>query len=407
MTVKDYIAKRFPETLRKKVRDEDTLIGLPYPYTVPCAESYFNELFYWDTYFTNKALIALGNIEQAKNNVRNILYLVERFGYMPNGSRTYFLKRSQPPYLALMADEIYRVTNDLSFLKSAFPTLKKEYGFWMAKRVSENGLNHYDTEESAESCAAFFNDYVGTRIAVDRSRNAAYAGRNYYAEAESGWDFTPRFQGACTEFNPIDLNSNLYFYEEAFARYEALLGEGDGSKWRSAAQTRADKINKLLWDSSAGVYKDYNFVTGKLSPVVSAASFQPYFVGLAHKDRAGGLCRLSEILEGEFGLFATEKTEEKFQWAYPNVWAPYHCTACDALNRYAFKADSRRVAQKYVKLIETNFSQTGKLFEKYNGLTGGIDAVSEYGTPEMLGWTAGTYLFLKKRIESEERRETL
>ena len=73
MTVKDYIAKRFPETLRKKVRDEDTLIGLPYPYTVPCAESYFNELFYWDTYFTNKALIALGNIEQAKNNVRNIL----------------------------------------------------------------------------------------------------------------------------------------------------------------------------------------------------------------------------------------------------------------------------------------------------------------------------------------------
>ena len=396
MTVKDYIAKRFPETLRKKVRDEDTLIGLPYPYTVPCAESYFNELFYWDTYFTNKALIALGNIEQAKNNVRNILYLVERFGYMPNGSRTYFLKRSQPPYLALMADEIYRITNDLSFLKSAFPTLKKEYGFWMTKRVSENGLNHYDTEESAESCAAFFNDYVGTRIAVDRSRNAAYAGRNYYAEAESGWDFTPRFQGACTEFNPIDLNSNLYFYEEAFARYEALLGEGDGSKWRSAAQTRADKINKLLWDSSAGVYKDYNFVTGKLSPVISASSFQPYFAGVAGEAQRSGLTKLLSVLEGEFGIFTTEQTDEKYQWAYPNIWASCQYIAVKALEHYGFLGEATRVVGKYAKLIERNFVEHGKLFEKYNGLTGGIDAVSEYGTPEMLGWTAGVYIECKK-----------
>ena len=395
MTEKDYIAKRFPETLRKKVRDEDTLIGLPYPYTVPCAESYFNELFYWDTYFTNKALIALGNIEQAKNNVRNILYLVERFGYMPNGSRTYFLKRSQPPYLALMADEIYRITNDLSFLKSAFPTLKKEYGFWMTKRVSENGLNHYDTEESAESCAAFFNDYVGTRIAVDRSRNAAYAGRNYYAEAESGWDFTPRFQGACTEFNPIDLNSNLYFYEEAFARYEALLGEGDGSKWRSAAQTRADKINKLLWDSSAGVYKDYNFVTGKLSPVVSAASFQPYFAGVAGEEQKSSLKKLLSVLKGEFGVFTTEKLTDKYQWAYPNLWAPCQYIAVKALENYGYIEEAKRVAGKYAKLIESNFQSHGKLFEKYNGLTGGIDAVSEYGTPEMLGWTAGVYLSVK------------
>ena len=404
MTVKDYIAKRFPETLRKKVRDEDTLIGLPYPYTVPCAESYFNELFYWDTYFTNKALIALGNIEQAKNNVRNILYLVERFGYMPNGSRTYFLKRSQPPYLALMADEIYRITNDLSFLKSAFPTLKKEYGFWMTKRVSENGLNHYDTEESAESCAAFFNDYVGTRIAVDRSRNAAYAGRNYYAEAESGWDFTLRFQGACTEFNPIDLNSNLYFYEEAFARYEALLGEGDGAKWRSAAQTRADKINKLLWDSSAGVYKDYNFVTGKLSPVISAVSFQPYFAGLAGEGQKSGLKKLLSVLEGKFGIFTAEYVTEKYQWAYPNLWAPCQYIAVKALEHYGYSDEAKRVAGKYVKLIEHNFETHGKLFEKYNGLTGGIDAVSGYGTPEMLGWTAGVYMAFEKDAKKEHKQ---
>lgn len=403
MTVKDYIKKRFPETVRKNVCDNETLIGLPYPYTVPCAESYFDELFYWDTYFTNKALIALKQAEQAENNVRDILHLVERFGYMPNGNRTYFLKRSQPPYLALMVDEIFCATKDKTFLESSFSTLKKEYRFWMTKRISENGLNHYDTEESVESCADFFNHYVGTRIAVDCARESSYAGRNYYAEAESGWDFTPRFQGVCAEYNPIDLNSNLFFYEKLFARYEKALGEGDGAKWNAAADARAEKINRFLWDPLNRVYRDYNYVSGELSRTVSAASFQPYFVGLAPNESKDGLKNLLTKIEGDYGLFATEKEEGQYQWAYPNVWAPYHCIACDALENYGYESESKRIAGKYINLIEANFSKTGKLYEKYNGITGGIDAVSEYGTPEMLGWTAGTYIYLLSKLSGEER----
>ncbi len=213
MTVTDYIKNMFPKTLRSNVKDESTLIGLPYPYTVPCAEDMFNELFYWDTYFTNKGLIILNNTEQAKNNALDIVYLVERFGYMPNGSRTFFLKRSQPPYLALMADDIYRHTDDLSFLKRVFPVLKREYGFWMNLRLSPNGLNRYYTEEDDESCIGFYTGVVAERIGIDKSENFAYAGRNYFAEAESGWDFTPRFEGRCAECNPVDLNSNLYLYE--------------------------------------------------------------------------------------------------------------------------------------------------------------------------------------------------
>ena len=125
MKVQEYIREKLPLTLRENKKDDGTLIGLPYPYSVPCADGIFNELYYWDTYFTNKALFAVGNVEQAKNNVSDILYLIEKFGYMPNGNRTHFLKRSQPPYVALMVDDVYRATGDKAFLKNSFSVLKK------------------------------------------------------------------------------------------------------------------------------------------------------------------------------------------------------------------------------------------------------------------------------------------
>ena len=391
MKADKYIAKQLPKTERQNVRDDDTLIGLPYPYTVPCADGMFNELYYWDTYFTNKALFARGQAKQAANNTKNILYMIDRFGYMPNGNRFWFLRRSQPPYAALMADDVYKATNDLSFLKCAFVTLRKEYDFWMTKRVSENGLNHYDCEEDGESCAGFYNGCVAERVGKDESRDAVAAGRHYFAEAESGWDFNPRFNGYCADYNPVDLNSNLYLYEKLFAAYEILLGEGNGKAWTAKAQARADKMNELLWDKEAGVYKDYNYQTGKLSDCISAASFQPYFAGVAGEAQKSGLNDLLQALEGDWGIFTTAKTDKNYQWAYPNVWAPCQYVAVEGLRRYGLETEAERVAQKYVALIEKNFAAHGKLFEKYNGVTGGIDAASEYGTPEMLGWTAGVY----------------
>ncbi|WP_251616437.1 alpha,alpha-trehalase [Pumilibacter muris] len=394
MTVQEYIREKMPLTLRLNVKDNDTLFGLPYPYTVPCAEHCFNELYYWDTYFTNKALFALGQTEQTANNVKNILYLIERFGYMPNGSRAYFLKRSQPPYAALMADDVYKATGDLSFLKTAFVTLKKEYEFWMTKRVSENGLNHYDCEEDDESCAEFYNGCVAERVGKDEKRDPKEAGRHYFAEAESGWDFNPRFSGYCAEYNAVDLNSNLYLYEKLFAEYEVLLGEGDGKEWTAKAKSRAEKMNELMWNSASGVYKDYNYKTGELSGIISAASFQPYFVDLATEQQKSGLLKLLQALESDWGIFTTEKVEKKYQWAYPNIWAPCQYIAVEGLRRYGYAEEAERIAKKYIALLEKNFAAHGKLFEKYNGVTGNIDAVSEYGTPEMLGWTAGVYCAL-------------
>lgn len=129
MQAKDYIIEKLPLTLRNNKNDDGTLIGLPYPYTVPCAEGMFNEIYYWDTYFANKAFFALGQAEQAENNVKNILYLIDKYGFMPNGNRTYYTKQSQPPYAALMVDDVFNANGNLNFLKEAFEKLKKEYNF--------------------------------------------------------------------------------------------------------------------------------------------------------------------------------------------------------------------------------------------------------------------------------------
>ena len=392
MTVVQYIQANIGKTLRQNVRDEGSLIGLPYPYIVPCVEGHFNELYYWDTYFTDKALFVLSRADNALNNTKNILYLIDRFGYMPNGNRIFYLKHSQPPYAALMVDDVYRINGDLSFLKRAFVTLKKEYDFWMTNRVSGNGLNHYDCEDEKEHCADMYNNCVAERIGKCDGRDPSEAGRHYIAECESGWDFNPRFGGFCAHYNAVDLNSNLYLYEKLFSEYEALLGEGDGKAWAEKAEIRAEKMNSLLWDSVARMYKDYNYITGKLSTEVSAASFQPYFVGLADNKQRYGLLNLLRALESDWGIFTTEKIDNKYQWAYPNIWAPCQYVAVEGLRRYGFDTEAKRVAQNYIALIKKNFAAHGKLFEKYNGVTGDIDAVSEYGTPEMLGWTAGVYM---------------
>ena len=113
MNVREYIGSNWDNTTRFFTEDNDTLIGLPYPYTVPCCEGTFQEMYYWDVYFTNVGLIKSGRLSQAKNNADNMCYLINKFGFMPNGNRTYYLSRSQPPFLSQMVRCIYEKTEDV------------------------------------------------------------------------------------------------------------------------------------------------------------------------------------------------------------------------------------------------------------------------------------------------------
>ena len=403
--VMKYISENIDKTLRFNDKNDGTLFGVPKPYNVPCVKDSFDELYYWDTYFLNKGLIALGKIGQAKNNCLDIKYLIDQFGYMPNGNRTFFMGASQPPYFAMMVDDVFAVTQDKEFLKDALGTIKKEYSFWMTKRVCENGLNVYGSDRTPEAHAVFFREIARERLGLADSSDETYAGANYAAEAESGWDFNPRFGGKCTEFNPIDLNCNLYEYEVLIGRFEKLLDISDGEIWKGKARLRAGKINELLWDEERKIYCDYCYVCKSVSTVASAAAFWPYWFGVAPDNRKSGAKNLFKLLDVPFGIAATEQVKNNiFQWSYPAVWAPLQLGAYMGLKNAEQSALAESVAEKYLRLVSDNFIKTGDLWEKFNGENGSVYKSSEYETPKMMGWTAGVYLYFhlnNNRIEQE------
>ena len=96
MNVNEYIEKNLPLTLRECAEDNYPFFALPKPYNVPCASGMFQEMYYWDTYFTNVGHLIDGNAKQAKNNVENLASMADRFGFVLNGNRAEY---ETPPML--------------------------------------------------------------------------------------------------------------------------------------------------------------------------------------------------------------------------------------------------------------------------------------------------------------------
>ena len=223
-------------------------------------------------------------------------------------------------------------------------------------------------------------------------------GRHWLAEAESGWDFNPRFDRRCLDFNPLDLNANLYIYETSMARFCKELGRDGARQWKQRARTRRHLIRKYCRNRADGLFYDYDYVNGRHSEVLCGAVFNLMNAGLLTRCQARKVRKALPRLEREFGIVACEKGGPErpftYQWDYPNAWGAINCMAVKGLDRYGFREDARRIARKYVESNVKQFEGTGMLFEKYNALTGWQDAASEYGTPgDFMGWTAGTFLF--------------
>ena len=399
--LKRYIFEKWPQTVREtplgSVGERERLIALPRPYTVPCTDGHFQEMYYWDTYFTNRGLLLSGRLQTVLDNIENFIYLIDTYGFIPNGSHKSMLNRSQPPFFGLMVRDVYRKTGDKAWLARCVTALGKEYDFWERKRKSENGLNYYSSDADSARLARAVKMYAD-RTGICREENSAYWGKNILAEAESGWDFCARFDGRCHEYNAVDLNALLWFDEKLLAFAARELGVGDSAEWEQKAAQRYEKMTELMRGED-GIYYDYSYVDGKRSAVRSAASFFPYFVGMCNTE--AGVDALLEALELPFGVQASECVgDTAFQWAQINGWPCLHLVAVEGLLQLGRQADAMRIAEKYVSAVEQTFAKTGKLFEKYNLLEGSADAVSEYGTPEMMGWTAGVYLALKEIIKS-------
>ncbi len=400
--VNEYIEANWDNVIRECRADKGELVGMPYPFTVP-AVGRFESLYYWDTYFTNVGLILDGRAMLAKNNTDNMLYLVEKFGFMPNSNGTYHLDHSQPPFLSVMVKELYEYYGDKVWLSCAYEMLKKEYEYWMTQRSTPIGLNRYDTNiTDREYLATRAADYE-KRIHRELPHDRADIGRHYLATCESGYDCSSRFEFDIYNYAPVCLNSLIYALEANMAFFASELGkpESEADEWSCRAEHRAELMRKYMLDGN-GCFRDYNFVTGKQSNDFSSASVFPMYFGLASEKNAADFMAQLSRLEAEHGVLANEKNdfEGNFQWGYPNGWAPHQMMIVYALDKYGYKTDAKRIAEKYIALADRVFKSTQNLWEKYNVIDGNEDVEDESqgGMPPMMGWTAGVYLYMQSYI---------
>lgn len=395
--IQDYIEEKLQLCLRENTEDQGTLIGLPYPYMVPCAEGMFQEMYYWDTYFTNCGLLCRGEVRQAQNHVDNMCYLIQKFGFVLNGNRTSYLYNSQPPFLSMMVREVYEKNQNREWLEGAYEALRTEHRFWMENRQTEIGLNCYDGMKMPEQMKKDYAHGLRVRIGTGHSLSMEAAARGLLSAAESGWDLNPRMGAHTYEYAPADLNSLLYALEDNLAYFADELGKSEeAASWRKCSETRALLCRTYL-KSEEGLFFDYYIPEKRQTDLFSAACFYPLYCKMATQEEAEAARGALSRLETEYGILTCEKneTEGSYQWDYPNGWAALQLIVAGGLMRYGYKEDAMRIAKKYTSLVERNYEKTGHLWEKYNVLNGSVEVVNEYEMPAMMGWTFGVYTCMK------------
>jgi alpha,alpha-trehalase len=355
---RDYIAQYWKKLERFHPKDDESLLGLPKPYLVPAYEEGhefdFNEMYYWDSYFMAIGLLDASHKELVTGMLENLLSLQKRLGIIPNASRTYLTGRSQPPLLTTFIFEVYdRFGLSNKQLKEAIAVAKNEYqSVWMgtvkpnARLVYQGLSRYYDIN--------YLHDL---------------------AEAESGWDMTPRFNRKALNYLPVDLNALLYKYEMDFARAERIFGDKrEAAKWENAALHRKETMDKLMWSNIRGMYFDYNYVKERRGSVGSLAGFYPLWSGMADDKQAKQMVKALRRFEQRGGLATTDSQQLNqmvpgkmpTQWAYPNGWAPLHYIIIKGLQRYDYHADAERIARKWLKTNLDWFNRHGVFLEKYN-----------------------------------------
>lgn len=406
LTVSDYIKSKWKDTIHSPDEKSRGIVRMPLPYSVPCAHitDMFSDFYYWDTYFANLGLMRDGYTEQAKNNLSVMAFFVENMGFIPNSN--HLLDRSQPPLFTRGVYDFIQFTGDRKIVKDFLPFLISEHRFFMADRMTRTGLNQYG-QNCLDSVMLESYPILADRVGEERETNEEKLEltRDLMTIAESGWDFTPRFNTgerrfAAREFIHLDLNCLLYDMEIKIAEMAKWAGDYSTEKeYDNFAQNRKTLMERYMCCSKDGIFYDYNFVKQEFSSVVSAASFYPFAVGLSHDQKAVKevLCRL----ELDHGLATCEYRGEKekyLQWDYPSMWPSNVYFAYVALMNTGLETDAKRIAEKYIHTVESVFQSTGGLWEKYNASDASVAITDEYETPQMMGWTAGVFEYLHSEL---------
>ena len=380
-----YIAGFWNQLTRSHPVDDESLIGLPKPYLVPAYEKGhafdFNELYYWDSYFMIQGMLNSAEHEElVKGILENLMSMFQRFKVIPNASRTYLMGRSQPPFLTTFILDVHKAFRPGdAWLKQAMAVAKQEYHtVWLGTSKPNERLVHQGLSR-----------YYDTNYLHD------------LAEAESGWDMTPRFSRKALNFLPVDLNALLYKYETDFAYVAREFGdEEEAARWDAAAAARKEVMNKLMWDKLRGLYYDYNYVRGRRGGVSSLAAYFPMWAGMVTQEQAAQLVKALRRFENKGGLATTDVLpvgqfvigSMPTQWAYPNGWAPLQYIVIRALERYGYYEDARRIAQKWLRCNLDWFNKNGLFLEKYNVVSPEKPPVKGvYPSQTGFGWTNAVF----------------
>jgi alpha,alpha-trehalase len=442
--------------------DPAGLLYLPSKYVVPGGR--FNEMYGWDSYFIIRGLVRDNRLDLAQGMVENFFFEIEHYGAVLNANRTYYLTRSQPPFLTSMILAVYEGQKaagheDRAWLEKGYSYAVKDYGLWTREPhlAGSTGLSRYydfgngpapeslkdETGHLSQVAANFLahpgsgRGYlvptksgegsqapVGPMFALQvcettttmaqsgcASAGSATLSADYYkgdrAMRESGYDISFRFGpfGAATHhYAPVCLNSLLYKTEEDLALMSDMLGrKKEGADWRKRADDRKQRIQTYLWDAKRGLYFDYDFEKQLQSSYEYVTTFLPMWTGIATPEQARAIMKNLAVFEKPGGLVMSPQ-ESGGQWDYPYAWAPNQLLADEGIRRYGFKDDADRVSYEFLATVAENFRRDGTIREKYNAVTRSSETQVTAGYHMNIvgfGWTNGVFLALLNELPPE------
>jgi|CZLA01.1.fsa_nt_gi alpha,alpha-trehalase len=430
------------------------LLYLENKYVVPGGR--FNEMYGWDSYFIILGLLRDGRTGLARGMVENFFFEIENYGALLNANRTYYLTRSQPPFLSSMVMAVYDAEKqaghaDTAWLARAYPYLEKDYAMWTraphlagetalaryydfgdgppAEGLQDEGgfyrkvVNHFTVhpeqadhylveQERGKAAVAPGSSYGITvcDVAMTMARpdcepqRAVRLTADYYkgdrSMRESGFDISFRFgaYGSATHhYAPVCLNSLLYKTETDMEQISGWIGKASEAKtWRERAETRKSHMQQYFWDGDRGFFFDYDFTSGKKSSYRYLTTYYPLWAGLATPEQAAAVVKNLPVFEQPGGL-AMSPEHSGAQWDYPYGWAPVQLLAIQGLRRYGYIAEADRLSSKFLSTVLENFQRDGTIREKYNVVTRSSESNVAVGYQENVvgfGWTNGAFLEL-------------
>jgi alpha,alpha-trehalase len=414
-TMDEHIRSLWPLLTRAAdpIDPRSSLIPLPGAYVVPGGR--FREVYYWDSYFTMLGLVQDGRTDLVKNMLDNFAYLVRTVGHIPNGNRSYYLSRSQPPYFSAMVG-LYAAATDSARATAYLDAMEAEHDFWMAgaeqlppgsasrrvvRMADGSVLNRYWDDRPEPRPESYREDYLLAQAVPAAEREGLY--RNIRAAAESGWDFSSRWMRdpadlrslETTELIPVDLNSLLYHAERTIAalrRVRGGTGDADAAaRYETMASRRRSALLAASYDAAAGLFFDVRWRTGARvtdRPTMAAAS--PLYFGLATPEQGRAVAaRLArDFLKP--GGFSTTLVASGQQWDSPNGWPPLQWLGGEAVRRYGHGDIADDARNRWLALNRRTYRVTGRMMEKYDVTDLSRSAGGgEYPTQDGFGWTNG------------------